>query len=139
MITRQQIVDEARTYLGTKHHHCGRLKGVGIDCIGLLTGVAKHFGITSHDLKGYSRYPDGVTLLRELRKCLNEIPKEFATTGDVLIFWMDRQDRPCHAGILTSPDTIIHTYTLVKEVVEHRLDDYWRTRIAGAFRYPGVM
>ncbi len=35
------VVRTARTWLGTPYHHQGRLKGVGVDCAGLLIGVAQ--------------------------------------------------------------------------------------------------
>jgi hypothetical protein len=33
---------------------------------------------------------------------------------------------------------MIHAYANVRKVVEHRLDDIWRSRIAGVYTYPGV-
>jgi len=43
-VTKQQIILQARTWLGTKYHHQGRLKkskagAGGVDCIGLIIGV----------------------------------------------------------------------------------------------------
>jgi len=137
MPTRSQIIEEARTYLGTPFHHQGRLKGVGVDCIGLLTGVAQGLNITHHDLTGYSRHPDGVTLLRELNKA-GLVPIEEAKPGDVLVFWMTRPYLPCHAGILTEQDTVIHTWTTIGFVTEHPFDDAWRARVAAVFAFPGV-
>ena len=36
---RADIVEEARSWLGTPYHHQAALKGVGCDCIGLLRDV----------------------------------------------------------------------------------------------------
>ena len=35
------IVTEARTWVRTPYHHQARLKGVGVDCAGLVIGVAR--------------------------------------------------------------------------------------------------
>jgi NlpC/P60 family putative phage cell wall peptidase len=140
MPTRDQIITAARDYLGTPFHHQGRLKGVGIDCIGLLTGVAQELGITHHDFQGYSRHPDGVTLTRELTKAgLIPITVDEARPGDVIVFWITRPTLPCHAGILTYADHVIHTWSTIGQVVEHPYDDAWRKRVACAFRFPGVV
>lgn len=135
MITRNQVVYKAREYLGTPFHHIGRQKGLGVDCIGLVSGVAIELGITHHDLKAYSRQPDGETLLREFAKCLLPIPIEEAKPGDVLVFKFGRH--PTHAGIKTDHG-LIHTYAMLGLVVEHNLDAPWQKRLCAAFRYPGV-
>ncbi len=53
-ITQQQIISQARTWLGTKYHHQGRLKKSargfgGVDCIGLVIGIIDELGIQDGD------------------------------------------------------------------------------------------
>jgi NlpC/P60 family putative phage cell wall peptidase len=140
MPTRAQIVTAARSFLGTPFHHCGRLKGPsgGIDCIGLLTGVCAELGIPYNDHLGYSRHPDGETLPKHVGLSLEAIPLEAATTGDVLTFWTSKRNVMRHAGILTSPTSLIHTWYNARHVVEHELDPAWQQRIMSAYRFPGV-
>src|SRR6185437_17129428 len=38
-LTRQDIVAEARAWIGTPYRHQGSLKGIGCDCLGLVRGV----------------------------------------------------------------------------------------------------
>lgn len=139
MIARYEIVQTARQYLGTPYHHCGRLKGVGIDCIGLVRCVGQELGLpgSNHDLKGYSRQPDGVTLEREFGKVLEKISPEEALVGDVLVFWMTKRQLITHAAF-KSPKGIIHTHMGVGRVVEHGLDEKWLKRIGGAYRFKDV-
>ena len=132
MPSRDDIVATARTYLGTPYHHQGRVKGVGIDCIGLLVCVARELGIQVHDIEGYSRFPDGHTILEELPKCLDAV--ETPVPGDILVFWFDRPELPGHAGIQTDVG-VIHTYTVSKKVVEHTLNKVWMRRICASFAY----
>ena len=41
MATGLDVVRMARTWLGTPYHHQGRVKGAGVDCGGLVIGVAR--------------------------------------------------------------------------------------------------
>lgn len=142
-VTREMIVSRAREYVGTKHRHLGRRIGVSVDCVGLVSGVAKDLRITDHDLGVYSRLPDGETLIRELDKCLvpqNRAPKY----GDVVVFWFTSPALPTHCGVIGNHPsvkdglTLIHTYRQVGMVVEHILDQTWRDRIAKVYAYPGT-
>jgi hypothetical protein len=40
MVTREAIVAAARSWLGTPYHHQASLKGVGSDCIGVITALS---------------------------------------------------------------------------------------------------
>lgn len=138
---RERIVHEARLCLGTPYRHCGRHPRLGLDCIGLLVHVGARLGLTVHDLASYSRHPDGVTLPRELSRCLEEIPPAEAGPGDVLTFWIRRRDAAQHAAIITEPGppvSIIHTYSDAGRVTEHGLDPRWAERVCAAYRYPGT-
>lgn len=132
----ERIVQIARTYVGTKHHHQGRLKGVGIDCIGLVAGVCGELNIPYTDMTNYSRQPDGHTIIGEFDRQLDRIDLAELSAGDVLVFWITCATRPQHCGFYTEKGGLIHTYEIVKKVVEHRLDDRWRRRIVAAYRLP---
>jgi len=45
---RAAIVAEARTWIGTKYHPGGRVKGVGVDCGMLIAEVYERAGIIAH-------------------------------------------------------------------------------------------
>lgn len=45
----QQIAAEAETWIGTPFHWQGRVKGAGVDCKGLLAGVAAACGRSEAD------------------------------------------------------------------------------------------
>lgn len=52
-LTPQAIVDKAREFLNTPWHHDARLKGVGIDCIGLIACTFAELGVSVVDTRGY--------------------------------------------------------------------------------------
>jgi len=138
----QDVVRKAREYLGTPFHHQGRLKGIGIDCVGLVFCTAKELGLLDgvKDCFGYSRSPDGSTFMQETSRALMPLEVEEAMEGDVLAFWMTRSEQhryPQHMGFCTDIG-LLHTYASSGCVVEHGLDARWQRRILGAFRIPGV-
>jgi NlpC/P60 family putative phage cell wall peptidase len=137
-VTRNQLTLKAREYLGTRFHHQGRLKGIGIDCIGLLVCVCRDLGLPHTDIPDYSRQPDGITFLKVFREHWEEIPISDAREGDALAFWIEHPNFTKHAA-LVSDVGIIHTYQSVDRVVEQTLAESWKKRISAAFRIPGVV
>lgn len=132
---RRKIVEKAREYLGTPFHHQGRLKGIGIDCIGLLSCVAHELGIFTKDHTNYSRHPDGESLINELSKHLDEIPPSKMNIGDIIVFTISKRTKyPQHIGFVTDYG-MIHTYQGSGKVVEHVLDDKWKRRICACFKF----
>ena len=134
---RWDIIKAARSYLGTPFHHLGRVKGVGVDCVGMVAGVLSSMGVPYVDLPVYSRQPDGFTLERELDSCLVAIDRHHILPGDVLSFWYQYRNKPCHVGIATDIG-VIHTNAAIGKVVEHHLDDFWAKRISRVYQLPGV-
>ena len=134
---REEIIKVARSIIGTPYVHQGRIKGVGVDCVGLILIVARELNFTDFEISGYGRRSEGVEMFTELKKqCGN--PVENPLPGDILMFaegdWR-------HCGILSEKDgfdTIIHTHRASKKCVEHSLDGYWQTLIFAAFRFPTV-
>lgn len=98
---RADIVAEARKLVGAPWVHQGRDPIAGIDCLGVLMHICKKFNIEVEDNTTYSREPDGITIVNELRKYMDEVPVESAKEGDVLVFRMPAEVYPRHVGILT--------------------------------------
>jgi NlpC/P60 family putative phage cell wall peptidase len=134
------VVRSARSWLGTPYHHQGRLKGVGVDCAGLVIGVAHELGLSEFDLTGYAPRPDGDSLMRLCQEQMVPVTVEQLATGDVLLFKFEAH--ACHLGFLTSCATdapaLIHSYLPRRKVVEHGLDEVWWRQVAGLYRLPGV-
>lgn len=143
IITREAIIAEARTWLGTRWQHGTSLKGVATDCIGLIVGVARELELPEalafqHDARfqGYGRTPNPQLLMQAVELYL-EPTRGVAVPGDVLLlrFKVD----PQHFAILSTPDYMIHSYAPARKVVEHRIDPLWRSRIVDHFKYRGAV
>lgn len=143
MPTREQIIAEARSWLGTPWVHQHRTKGVGVDCAGLVIGVARALGVVpaDFDVNGYGRQPDG-TLLDVCDAHLHRVPRGQMQPGDVVVLAYERD--PQHMGIVVpyrgSADMLglVHAADLAGKVIEHRL--IWHTGMTfrRAYSFPGV-
>jgi cell wall-associated NlpC family hydrolase len=128
------IIEKAREFIDTPYEHQGRLKGIGIDCCGLIICVAHELKISDYDIGQYDRWADGVDLIREFTSECNQ-----ATDwgpGDILLFTIGKIPR--HCGIVGSKDgnvTLIHAYSTIGRCVEHNLDKVWLDRIFQGFAF----
>lgn len=140
MITRAQVVECARTYLGTPFGHQGRLKGKRIDCCGLLIQVGKELAISNWDIDGYNNQPDGRTVVELMTKhpALKRKSLKYIKPGDILCF---RDEWPCHMAYVGDGQgylTLIHAYAPMRKVVEHILDEHWKKRVVLTFEIAGI-
>lgn len=138
MTTRAQIVAEARKWVGTPFLHQGRLRGAGVDCAGVVIGVADVLGLAQgfEDPKGYPDNPANRQIEALLDKWMDRIPKGEEKPGDVLFFAYSRL--PQHMGILTDRGTIVHAYKPGPGVVEVTYDRLWQRQTVRAYRFRGI-
>jgi cell wall-associated NlpC family hydrolase len=142
MIERTEIVNAARDWLGTPFHHQARLKTIGVDCIGLVIGVARELGMVQpdFDVTGYSRYPEGRSLMAMARQQMNPITLDRMQIGDVVVVGFEKL--PQHFGIIGDYRhggfSIIHAASAYGKVVEQRLMFSKAMFFVAAFQLPGV-
>lgn len=134
MTTAAEVIVEARTWIGTPFRHQGRKKGVGVDCAGLVIGVARTLGLSDADYIGYGRQPAGGLLPRLLAEHLDAI----AAPEPAAVVLMAFGREPQHLGILTDVGTLIHAYESIAACVEHRFADVWGARVRAAYRFRGL-
>ncbi len=140
-ITRMEIVQEARTWIGTPFRHQGSLKGVACDCIGLIKAIGMQFKLMDYDqtypealsYANYSMMPDSKRMREALGRWFIPVPVAEAQVADFYFMAWGRE--PQHVALVTDHG-IIHSYSGAGKVVEHSLDDRWRQRIAAAYRFP---
>ena len=141
-MTRDEIVEAARLWLGTPYHHQASLRGVGCDCLGLVRGVWRDLhGDEPEAPPPYS--PSWAESLRQetlalaAGRHLQPLILTEARPGDVLLFrW--REHLPAkHCAILASPDRIIHAHDGAA-VAEVAFTPWWRRHLSHAFSFPGV-
>ncbi len=138
-MTRLDVVEAARSWLGTPYLHQASAKGAGCDCLGLLRGVWRELYGHAPDVPAYSPGWDEVgredVLLAAARCYLVEKPVAAQKAGDVLLFRMRHGAVAKHLGILSGETRFIHSYS-GHGVVESRLTAPWSRRVAGVFSFP---
>jgi NlpC/P60 family putative phage cell wall peptidase len=141
-ISRQHIIAETRTWIGTPYRHQASLKGVGCDCLGLVRGVWRTL-IGDEPERAPPYAPDwaeatqGEPLAEAAARHLVAICCGAFAEGDVLLFrW--RANLPAkHAAIVTASGLMVHAHDGAA-VAEVAIAPWWRRRIAYAFRFPDV-
>ncbi|MFA5662406.1 C40 family peptidase [Castellaniella sp.] len=134
---RDEIVAEARTWIGTPWRHHGRNRA-GIDCVGLGVVVASRLGITDYDSLDYGRKPVP-GLVDHIRLVADEIPIDSAMPGD--FFLIRDQGYPFHVAFVSEKHGvkhIIHAHARRRKVVEEPFAHEWPGLIMSAWRLKGV-
>jgi cell wall-associated NlpC family hydrolase len=149
---RRAIVADARTWIGTPWQHQGRIKGLGVDCIGFVVGAAQASGLVTADQlaslpANYGRFPHANLFLRTLREHMITVPGpgvSNALIGDFVLVCV--ANFPWHIGILTDynghgglgePFGLIHAVISINSVTEQRFDPS-HIKVHSVYRLPGL-
>jgi len=110
---RQQVVDEAKSWLGTPHINEARVKGAGVDCGMLVLETFERCGLVPHtELPHYSNewhlHHSEEQYLDWVSKFGHEVKNRDPLPGDVILYQYGR----CisHGAIVVDYPTIIHAY-----------------------------
>lgn len=109
----------------------------GVDCAGMVALSLAQMGKPFIDLDAYGREPLNGRLREVLIANLGEpLPKEEMRAGDVA--HVRFQGEPRHVALITDYPlggfAMIHSYSQVQKVVEHRIDAEWYGNIVEVFR-----
>lgn len=143
----EMAVAEAREWIGTPVRWEASLKGVGCDCRGLVSGVARALGWAEGDafeagVAGYSRNIREAELVAGLDRLFDPVARSLpaaallgaARAGDVLAFRIKHKVQ--HLAICADGGRMIHAYlTTPSQVVEVAISEYWQRRLAGVWRW----
>jgi len=134
------VVDVARSWIGTPYVHQASTQGAGADCLGLVRGVwrALH-GEEPELIPAYTAdwsEPQGQEQLwQAAERHLKRVTRTEDHAGDVILFRMRDGAVAKHLGIVSQgggQPRFIHAYT-GHGVVESPLSDPWRKRIVAHF------
>ncbi|MCW5936716.1 MAG: C40 family peptidase [Fimbriimonadaceae bacterium] len=134
---RRRIVREARSWIGTPWHHCGRVKGVGVDCAGLVLASWQAARLTVTDPGRYSMCDETELFMNVALGCARAV--EEPRPGDVLLFTRRSPSSPMyhHLGVWTGDGSFVHAWSTpsVNAVVETPLDDFWAGCVESVWRH----
>lgn len=138
---RLAVVAEARTYMGTRWQHQGRMKHIGVDCIGLIGMSALACGVSGArqwrddpNFHNYGPSPSEKLIYKGCDAFMDRIPIKEAYIGDVYImsFGPDAQ----HFALISRPgDYVIHAYSSSPRRVTENGIKIWKGGIMRAYRF----
>lgn len=134
MTTPEDVIREARGWIGVPFHHQGRVRA-GIDCIGLVVVIARGLGLVEPDFDTphYGRFPTG-----ELEQGLHRYCRAISEPIPGCVVTIKWFAMPHHVAIFTG-ESIIHAHQAFRKgVSEHRFDGRWRRRCIAFHALPGV-
>lgn len=139
MPTAEEILTEAREWIGSPYVHQGSLRGVGADCLGLIRGVWREVvGDEPEPMPAYAAdwwvAPQNM-LTAMFERHFTETDPSDRQASDILTFAL-RGGPVKHCAIIT-PDTMIHV-RMNRSVREEPLTEVWQRLIVSAYRWPGV-
>lgn len=159
MISRLQIIRAARELVGTPYRRQGRVKGVGVDCVGVVLLVCEQLQIQDvdgtpllgSDYRAYPEFPEDGFVHRELQRRAIEKPRTELRPGDFVSLRHERRVLANHCGIISDLGGglgLIHCRTSRRSrrrnvsssehVVEHIFGGFWPRCLEGVFTFPGV-
>ncbi|MDW9531866.1 NlpC/P60 family protein [Sinorhizobium meliloti] len=138
MTTLQDIITEARTWLGVKFKKGGRDR-FGVDCVGLLVNVGRNCGLEIDDTTEYSFDPHPEKFQEMVYGQTVAMPFQGLQPGSIVL--LRQTVFPMHTGIL-SRDTygrlsIINANLHKRQVVEQPYGE-WKDQVIGIRSYKGV-
>lgn len=143
MIARAEIVQCARSWIGTPYVHQSARRGAGADCLGLVRGIWRQlYGAEPETVPSYSmdwsEPQHEERLWHAARRHLREKPVSTRVSGDVILFRMRDGSVAKHLGIVAEigvHETFVHAYS-GHGVVESPLSAPWQRRIVACFEFP---
>lgn len=137
MITVDDLIAEARTWVGVPFVHQGRTR-YGVDCAGFIVAMMRSAGALPadfRDVSNYARRPNGELLTLVSRHCSRTHAE---TAGLLVLIRWPRDDQPSHVALSTGA-TLIHCYQRQRAVVEHGFRGPWKRDAHSLWKLPGVM
>ena len=145
MVERQRIVEEARTWIGTPFHHAASVKGIGVDCLGLVRGVWRSLvGPEPRSIPVYGPRWVWDEPSDPLRNAMQDffVARKRSCLGDgvIALFRLNLGAPASHLGIITNAEaalSFVHAYS-GQGVVETALSKPWQRRIVATFDFPNT-
>ena len=139
-----EVIQSARSWIGTPYQHQMSCKGAGSDCLGLLRGVWRDvLGAEPAPVPAYSfdwsEVSKDEVLWRGAQDNLVEVPEAAPLApGQVLLFRMRKRAVAKHLGILVETGAVprfVHAYAR-HGVVETSFSQPWRRALVARFIFP---
>lgn len=126
----RDLVSASYEWLGTPFYANLRNKGIGCDCAGLIEGILAEFQIPFPERGAFS-------LQKGLMYFADEVDKNNASVGDILLFNNFGEANQFHCALLVDGGKIIHAHWS-QGVVLNTYGNWFFARTIGVYRIKGV-
>jgi cell wall-associated NlpC family hydrolase len=140
MITVDELVAEARTWLGTPIRYSGSIKGQQCNCLGMAGGIARDLGLREayemfQPFEGTGIPPKHHFLIKGLRKRLERVPSTEPPDAGMLLLIHQGGTRPdaTHVALCISKSKMINPGGSKVHIA-----NLSSARIIEKYRIPGV-
>lgn len=133
-----KVVWAAQLWVGTPFHWGASVKGVGCDCRGLISGIARDLGRPEADQweatwKGYGQQVPAGALRAGLERLFDPVAGEWLP-GDVLLLRVGGKLQ--HLAIYCGAGRMVHTYSKgPRQVIETPMGTVWKQATESAWRW----
>ncbi|MCH2078090.1 MAG: NlpC/P60 family protein [Rhodobacteraceae bacterium] len=141
-MSRPDVVERARSWIGTPYRHQASLRGTGADCLGLVRGVWRELkgrepAVMPAYTADWSEAEGEEALWLAARTHLREV-RRAPEPGDIILFRMRDGMIAKHLGILSADGDLprfIHAYQ-GHGVTESPFSAPWQRRAVSYFEFP---
>jgi cell wall-associated NlpC family hydrolase len=142
-ITREDVVEVARSLKGVRFEHQGSNPETGLDCRGVIKWTVYALAGRPIPLRDYQRRPSGAEFLEEMRTEMREKDKADVRNGDAVLMHFPRDTEARHGGIVAQGPyelMLIHAWESRGdgEVREEPLRGWKLRNIDYAFSFPFI-
>jgi NlpC/P60 family putative phage cell wall peptidase len=136
-MTREDIVIEARSWIGTRWMHGQAVKGRGADCVQWIAALGRQIGLIPDDYvtirytRDWALHNDTSVLIGEMSHFCVPISLLEIEPGDILVFKQGRC--ASHAAVYIGNETMIHAH-MRHGVIEAPVNTM-RTQLDSAWRW----
>lgn len=134
-----QAVAEALTWLGTRYHHQGRVKGVGVDCGTLICEVYEKVGLIPH-IPTPKNHPLDWHLHQSSEFYLNKVQEwcyevKNPQPGDIVLYRYGKSAN--HGAIIVEWPIIVHANLKCGTILQDSSKGSLADHIVGFYRIKG--
>ena len=133
----KELIDEAKSWVGTPYIDQARCKGAGVDCANLIAACTETVGYAPVTLEPYSAqwhlHNTEEKMINILKSYGCEETEEL-TPGTLITFQFGKVSG--HIGIMVSNTTFVHADRTAGKVTEVSLNGAWLRRLSGKFKLP---
>lgn len=135
-VSRQQIVETAKSFLGYKFQHQARGENNSVDCVGLLVCIGEKLNYPNIiDRNDYRRIPKAEEIKEVLKANCDEISKDDVLHGDFYLMRL-HSAKARHVAILIDENKILHASK--NGVIIEDKNNYPENWFVAGFRLKGV-